>query len=286
MGRARRRNGNGRGRGGRRSGGGSYVLLGLIFVALLGVTVYVVKAGGQAHAGAPQAQGTPPGPQDGTSHDGGGTADGGATPGASGTKAPAAPRTPADSSVPQQGTGRFSTADASGKAAGHGTIRRYEVQVEGGTGISAAAAAHEIQGILADKRGWTDDGRDGFQLVASGPADFVIKIATPDTVDDICGAAGLHTHGEVNCDVGPTVVVNLKRWLLGSPEFPGPIHGYRALIINHEVGHRIGHGHEGCPGFGRLAPVMMQQIDGLHGCKANAWPYDADGRYIKGPSVP
>src|SRR4051794_34270423 len=85
MGRARRRNGNGRGRGGRRSGGGSYVLLGLIFVALLGVTVYVVKAGGQAHAGAPQAQGTPPGPQDGTSHDGGGTADGGATPGASGT---------------------------------------------------------------------------------------------------------------------------------------------------------------------------------------------------------
>ena len=114
----------------------------------------------------------------------------------------------------------------------------------------------------------------------------MIKIATPDTVDDICGAAGLLTGGEVNCDVGPTVVVNLKRWLLGSPEFDGPIHDYRALIINHEVGHRIGHGHQGCPGPGRPAPVMMQQIKGLHGCTANAWPYDAHGHYLGGPPAP
>ncbi|WP_078861960.1 DUF3152 domain-containing protein [Streptomyces sp. NRRL F-5123] len=191
----------------------------------------------------------------------------------------------AASGVPEHGSGSFATADAAGKAVGHGRIRRYEVQVERGAGISAGEAAHEIEAILADPRGWTADGRDGFQLVASGRSDFVVKIATPDTVDDICGAAGLHTHGEVNCDVGPTVVVNLKRWLLGSPEFPGPIAGYRALIINHEVGHRIGHGHEGCPGAGRPAPVMMQQIDGLHGCKANAWPYDSAGRYVQGPSV-
>ncbi|MBY8877532.1 DUF3152 domain-containing protein [Actinacidiphila acidipaludis] len=274
-------------RGARRSGGGSYVVLGLIFLALLGVTLYVVKAGG--HAGAAEARNGPPGPGDGTVPATAGASD--AASGASSSAkphrttpgSPAAPTTP---DVPGHGTGDFSTADAAGKAVGQGTIRRYKVEVEGGTGISAAAAAHEIQGILADPRGWTDDGRDGFQLVSSGPADFVIKIATPDTVDAICGAAGLHTHGEVNCDVGPTVVVNLKRWQLGSPQFPGPIHGYRALIINHEVGHRIGHGHEGCPGPGRLAPVMMQQIDGLHGCRANAWPYDASGHYIQGPSVP
>lgn len=196
-----------------------------------------------------------------------------------------APSTPPPTSVPQSGTGVFSTARADGGASGQGLIRRYKVEVEGGISLSATDAAHEIAGILANPRGWTADGHDGFQLVSSGRADFVIKIATPDTVDEICGAAGLLTRGEVNCDVGATVVVNLKRWMLGSPEFDGPIGGYRALIINHEVGHRIGHHHEGCPGPGKPAPVMMQQIKGLKGCTANQWPYDAHGRYISGPPV-
>lgn len=187
--------------------------------------------------------------------------------------------------VATSGTGEFSTADADGGPVGQGTIRRYSVQVEGGTGIPAAAAAKQIAGILGDPRGWTANGRDGFQLVSSGPRDFEVKIATPDTVDRICGAAGLHTRGEVNCNVGNQVIVNLKRWQTGSPQFPGPLPEYRALIINHEVGHRIGHGHEGCPGHGRPAPAMMQQIDGLHGCEANAWPYDRDGGYLGGPSV-
>jgi hypothetical protein len=184
------------------------------------------------------------------------------------------------------GSGEFTTADASGKAVGEGTVRRYKVEVERGTGVSAKSAAEEIEGILADPRSWTADGHDAFELVSSGSFDFEVKIASPDTVDKICGEAGLHTHGEVNCDVGSQVVVNLKRWETGSPEFPGPIHEYRALIINHEVGHRIGHGHEGCPGPGKPAPAMMQQIDGLHGCVANAWPYDANGHYLSGPSVP
>nr|WP_235215536.1 DUF3152 domain-containing protein [Phaeacidiphilus oryzae] len=198
---------------------------------------------------------------------------------------PTASRSSAPPSVPEHGTGDFTVAQHSGGAYGHGYVRRYEVEVEGGAGISANAAADAVQAILANPRGWTADGHDAFRLVSSGPVDFVIKIATPDTVDRICGAAGLDTHGEVNCDVGADVVVNLRRWQLGSPEFPGPVAEYRALIINHEVGHRIGHGHEGCPGQGMLAPVMMQQIFGLHGCRANAWPYDSAGHYIQGPAV-
>ncbi|MFD0547268.1 DUF3152 domain-containing protein [Streptomyces mexicanus] len=201
-----------------------------------------------------------------------------------GTEGPADGTSPG--AGPSTGNGVFHTARASGRVAGTGTIRRYEVQVEEGAGIAPDEAAREIAGILADRRGWTADGHDAFQLVSQGPVDFVVKIATPGTVDRICGAAGLHTRGEVNCDVGSQVVVNLKRWNLGSPQFDGPLHEYRALIVNHEVGHRIGHGHEGCPGPGRPAPAMMQQIDGLHGCVANAWPYDSQGHYLGGPAVP
>ncbi|WP_275559727.1 DUF3152 domain-containing protein [Streptomyces sp. 5-6(2022)] len=188
---------------------------------------------------------------------------------------------------PTTATGEFVTAKSSGTVIGKGgDLRRFKVMVEKGTGVDAKRAAAEISAILADKRGWTNDGIHSFQLVADGPSDFEVKIATPDTVDEICGAVGLDTHGEVNCDAGTQIMVNLTRWNTGSPEFSGPISGYRALIVNHEVGHRIGHGHETCPGKGKRAPVMMQQIYGLKGCAANEWPYSANGRYIAGPAVP
>nr|WP_241563705.1 DUF3152 domain-containing protein [Streptomyces sp. E1N211] len=114
---------------------------------------------------------------------------------------------------------------------------------------------------------------------------LVDEVGRPHTADCLCGSAGLDTHGEVNCSVGRTVVVNLRRWLQGSPTFDGPIHDYRALIINHEMGHFLGHSHMTCGGEGRLAPVMMQQIKGLDGCVANAWPYDEDGGLVTGPAA-
>ncbi|MFF3074069.1 DUF3152 domain-containing protein [Kitasatospora sp. NPDC057936] len=187
---------------------------------------------------------------------------------------------------PAKGAGTFTVAPATAQPVGKGNIRRYRVEVEDGIGIDSTAAATQIHGILGDKRGWTSDRKNGFQLVASGPYDFTVKIASPATVDRLCGAAGLDTHGEVNCDVGSQVIVNAKRWNTGSPQFDGPLDEYRALIVNHEVGHRIGHGHETCPGPGKPAPAMMQQIYGLKGCAPNAWPYAADGTYLGGPSVP
>ncbi|MET7319801.1 DUF3152 domain-containing protein [Streptomyces sp. NPDC005549] len=200
---------------------------------------------------------------------------------------PSASPSPRTIAIPATGPGTFVTARADGSTVGTGSrVRRYKVLVEEGVDVRPSAAAAEISAVLADRRGWTRDGTDSFRLVSSGSYDFVVKIATPGTVDEICGAAGLLTRGEVNCSVGTDVVVNLKRWVLGSPEFDGPIHEYRALIVNHEVGHRIGHGHETCPGAGRPAPAMMQQIKGLKGCVANAWPYDDDGAYLGGPSVP
>lgn len=80
-------------------------------------------------------------------------------------------------------------------------------------------------------------------------------------------------------------MVNLKRWLLATPVYAQDVEAYRALIINHEVGHFLGHGHVTCPGPGQAAPVMMQQIKGMHGCRPNVWPCDERGRYVTGPAV-
>ncbi|MFF9509870.1 DUF3152 domain-containing protein [Streptomyces sp. NPDC014724] len=201
------------------------------------------------------------------------------------------------------GDGKAATPSASGSASETGTFtvaragvahggrsravgNAYRVEAEDGSGIDPDEAAAEIARILAAPRGWSHHGEHTFRQVADGPAGLVIRIATPGTTDAICGRGGLNTHGEVNCRVGTDVMVNLKRWQQGSPEFHGPLADYRALIINHEVGHWLGHGHETCPGKGRPAPAMMQQIDGLKGCVSNAWPYDAEGRYLGGPSVP
>ncbi|MFJ4330827.1 DUF3152 domain-containing protein [Streptomyces sp. NPDC088935] len=193
---------------------------------------------------------------------------------------------PDPDSIPSSGPGTFATASGGGDlVGGRGRTLTYVVQVEDGIGIPAQDVAAEVERILADERGWTADGKVGFRRVSGGASDFRVRLATAGTVDDICGQYGLDTGGEVNCNVGQDVMVNLKRWLLATQYYADDVTSYRALIINHEVGHFLGHGHEGCPGAGRPAPVMMQQIKGLHGCRTNVWPYDAEGRAVTGPAV-
>ncbi|MEJ8642985.1 DUF3152 domain-containing protein [Streptomyces sp. MS1.HAVA.3] len=211
-----------------------------------------------------------------------------------GRAVPAAPsQQPAASPSPSTGApatpgkpGTFTASTASGGAQGKGTTRRWRLEVEEGSGVDPEAAARSVEAILGDPRGWTKDPQYGFQLVGAGqPVDFTVKIATPKTTDLLCDVVTPELIGETNCRVGHTVVVNLKRWKEGSPQFSGSVEEYRALIVNHEVGHELGRGHEGCPGAGKPAPAMMQQIKGLGGCKSNAWPFDANGTYLSGPHV-
>ncbi|MER5630120.1 DUF3152 domain-containing protein [Streptomyces nitrosporeus] len=187
-------------------------------------------------------------------------------------------------SVPASGSGTFTVARA-GTGPGSGGSA-YRVEVEDGIGVDPDSAAEDIAKILADPRGWNEGGTRTFRQVADDSAGLVVKIGTPATTDRLCGQYSLDTGGEVNCRGGKNVMVNLRRWLLGSPTFDGTPKEYRALIINHEVGHWLGHGHETCPGAGQPAPAMMQQIKGLKGCVSNAWPYTRDGRYLGGPPVP
>jgi Protein of unknown function (DUF3152) len=55
-------------------------------------------------------------------------------------------------------------------------------------------------------------------------------------------------------------------------------------VINHEVGHELGHHHQDCPKAGGPAPVMVQQTLTLRGCQAYAWPR-RNGKTLAGPSL-
>ncbi|MFC5906652.1 DUF3152 domain-containing protein [Streptacidiphilus monticola] len=187
---------------------------------------------------------------------------------------------------PQHGPGTFASAHGGTARFGTGRLLRYDVKVEQGLAQTADGFAAQVDAILDDThRGWAAGGLWSFQRVSSGPVDFTVYLVTPDTTDRMCAKYGLDTGGWVNCSAGKQVVMNVKRWLLLTQYYTGQADEYHALAINHEVGHRLGHGHVTCPGAGRPAPVMMQQIKGMHGCVPNGWPYDGKGHYLTGPAV-
>jgi hypothetical protein len=197
------------------------------------------------------------------------------------------PLVSAEPAVPATGTGRFTIAAGAGPQAGRtGALIRYQVLVEIGSGVPADGFAAIVDATLADPRGWTAGGRWSFQRVPAGPADVQVHLATPATTDLICARHAVRTAGEVSCRGGRDIVVNLRRWLLGVPWYTGALDDYRRMVVNHEVGHFLGHGHARCPAAGSLAPVMQTQTYGLAGCTRNPWPYPDGHTYVTGPAAP
>jgi hypothetical protein len=180
---------------------------------------------------------------------------------------------------PEHGQRRWSVAAAqTGPASGRGgRLLRYRVAVERDIrGLATASFAQAVQATLADRRGWTAGGLWRFQRVGVGePYDFTIYLVTPDTRDVLCADV---PDGYTSCRNGDRVVLNVDRWVHGVPAYGTTLANYRTYMVNHEVGHRLGHGHQRCPGEGEPAPVMQQQTLGLRGCEANSWPY-LGGRY-------
>jgi len=181
-------------------------------------------------------------------------------------------------------TGEYARALGGTVRHGSGKLMTYRVEVETGMGESAQVFAAAADATLADPASWTGQGRWSFQRVSTNDADFVIRLATSATVDEVCATVGLDTRGYVSCRAGKFVMINLDRWLAAVPDFRGNVALYRQYVINHEVGHQLGYRHQACPGPGRPAPVMQQQTLGLDGCLANGWPY-VEGKLVSGPAT-
>jgi hypothetical protein len=159
-----------------------------------------------------------------------------------------------------------------------GQLRSYRVLVERDIkGLTPAAFAAAVRATLAAPRGWTAGRKWRFRRVGPGESsDFTLYLATPETKDMLCAGA---PDGYTSCRNGRSVVLNVARWSKGIPHYGASLATYRQYMVDHEVGHRLGHGHELCPGPGEPAPVMQQQTLGMHGCTPNPWPYDGGHLY-------
>ena len=215
-----------------------------------------------------------------------------ATPGASAEPdAPPLLRMPGP--VPTSGRNTFEYATGVGKVAGHaGTLRRYRVAAEDGSDEDVEEFASAVDQTLSDPRSWTGSGQLRLQRVPDGVNyDFTVYLVTANTAARMCAAGGtdIRVDGEpyTSCRTPGKVIINLNRWALSVDHLVAakvPLATYRLYVINHEVGHQLGHGHERCPGKGKPAPVMMQQTLFLNGCMANPWPY-LDGERYEGPPL-
>jgi hypothetical protein len=176
----------------------------------------------------------------------------------------------------EQGAGTVSMVDGVSPVFGTGPLRRFVVEVEDGLGVDAAVFAQAVEATLGDQRSWGNGGRMSFQRVGVAEAtarqyEFKVTLVSPGNMERYCPGVG--TGGYTSCRYGERAVINLARWATAVPDYQGDVATYRQYVVNHEVGHALGQGHEPCPGAGQPAPVMQQQTLGLEGCTKNAWPY-------------
>ncbi|MFF3749687.1 DUF3152 domain-containing protein [Streptomyces sp. NPDC002018] len=266
-------------------GGKGRALTGIAAAAVTTVLAVVVAGqvtGGAEPSGARTADGL-----DRTEDEFASRSDGRATPGQAPPPA-AAPPTYAELMTRQfpldpelTASGRFTAVPGLDRAPGKGQKFRYRVDIEDGLGLDGQLFAEAVQKTLNDDRSWAHGGAMTFERISSGRPDFVITLASPGTTGVWCAKSGLDTTVDnVSCDSASTdrVMINAFRWARGAKTFGAKaMVGYRQMLINHEVGHRLGHNHVSCRTPGALAPVMQQQtksldIEGIT-CRPNPWVF-------------
>ncbi len=156
------------------------------------------------------------------------------------------------------------------------TTVSYDVMTRGIITTSLSEFKSQANQTLNDSRGWARLGVKFLEVASNGSFTLVLSQASqvPSFNYSVCSSFW-------SCQVGRYVIINQDRWLGATDSWNqagGSLRDYRHMVVNHETGHWLGHGHNnnGCSVAGQLAPVMQQQSMDLRGCNFNPWPLNSE----------
>ena len=143
--------------------------------------------------------------------------------------------------------------------------------------------ANMVFSTLNDPRGWPRAGAVFHENEGADPntdpnaCSMTLTLAAADQMTSF----STECSDEYSCRVGNDVIINIDRWnnaTEGWLNAGGTVERYRTMVINHEVGHRLGHldNELTCPAVNQPAPLMQQQSMDLLGCVPNEWPLDEE----------
>jgi len=172
--------------------------------------------------------------------------------------------------VPKIATPAWLVAQQAPPAPASPPVVAYTISTRGTVTADLNEFAAQVNETLNSSNGWSRLGVV-FQQVASGGR-FTVWLSEASQVPSFSPSG---CDAIVSCTVGNNVIINETRWLNGSDAWNGAggsLRDYRHMVVNHETGHWLGHGHRYCSGAGQPAPVMQQQTIGMQGCTPNPWP--------------
>lgn len=136
--------------------------------------------------------------------------------------------------------------------------------------------ANTIYRSLNDTQGWPRAGVV-FTQGDESTCTITITLAQAEEVPSFSS----YCSTEYSCRVGDDVIINNTRWHHGVDhwlENGKTLAQYRSMVLNHEVGHALGHmdNETPCGGEGQAAPLMQEQSMFLHECTPNQYPLDSE----------
>lgn len=135
-----------------------------------------------------------------------------------------------------------------------GQVVSYSISTAGVTSSNLSVFSREVNQTLNDGRGWSRLGVT-FQEVQSGGS-FSLVLSQAELLPTFSSGCS----AEWSCRVGTSVIINDDRWSGASATWNaagGSMRDYHHMVVNHEVGHWLGHGHLNCAGPAQPAPVMQ-----------------------------